>query len=141
MRDSKSFTRGWLLPILILWSLVFLAFADCAPLNTPAYRLDAQKAKAQLGCASLEQAISEYIQHEANTTHELPAHLNDLLKPPFGSKPFLERGDSELIDPWGNPYQMDRARKPNGAKFVLVKTTAPDGTPISQFGIGPNATP
>ena len=102
---------------------------------------DAKSARAQLGCKSLETAIEAYIQDKANPKHEFPNTPNDLFEPPFGGPSFLRNGRADLIDPWGKPYEFERARWSDGTEYILVKTTAPDGTPISQFGVGPNSKP
>ena len=97
--------------------------------------------KAQQGCKHLDQAIEQYIGHPANPRHELPDSLDDLDHPPWGGPSLHPLGDTSRPDPWGKPYQMESATKSNGDKYIIVKTTAPDGTPISQFGIGPGAKP
>jgi hypothetical protein len=102
---------------------------------------DTKTSKAQLGCMSIAVAIEAYIDNEANKTHEPPTALRDLVEPPFGGPSFLRNGEADLIDPWGKPYEMERVRRSDGTEYILVKTTAPDGTPISQHGIGPNARP
>jgi hypothetical protein len=98
-------------------------------------------ARAQLGCKSLETAIEAYIQHKDNPKQEFPNTLNDLVEPPFGGSSFLRNGRADTIDPWGKPYEFERARWSDGTEYILVKTTTPDGTPISQFGIGKNSRP
>ena len=141
MPDSKSSTPRWLLTVLAVWALVFVAFVDCAPLGRRDYIEDAKKSKAQLGCKSLANVIDAYISHEANTKHDPPAALRDLVHPPFGGSSFLRDGDKDLLDPWGKPYEMERFRRSDGSDNILVKTTALDSTPITQFGIGPSARP
>src|SRR5437773_2571377 len=122
MRDSKPANRGWGLPVLLVVGfLVFIAFADVAPLRTQSYLLEAQKSKAQLGCMSLATASQKYVESEANAKHELPNILRDLIQPPFGGPPFLGDGEADLIDPWGKPYELERAKKPNGDEYILVK--------------------
>ncbi len=136
MSDSNSATREWLLPTVVLLSLVFCIFANVAPLNTRNQLREAQKIKAQLGCVTLDKAIQKYTKNEANTKHELPNTLRDLVDPPIGSGSFLENEGRDLIDPWDKPYQMERARRSDGTEYILVKTTAPNGTLITQYGIG-----
>jgi hypothetical protein len=102
---------------------------------------NARQSRAQLGCKFVEQAIEAYTEHEDNLKHEFPATLDALVHPPWGGSSFLKYGASDLIDPWGKPYEMERVRLPDGTEFILVKATDPDGTPISQFGIGTNARP
>jgi general secretion pathway protein G len=100
-----------------------------------------RKACSHLGCRSVAMAVEAYIHNEANKNHEFPRTLDDLIHPPFGGPPFLRNGNEDLLDCWGKPYEMERVRKADGTEYVLVKTTAPDGTSISQFGIGPSAQP
>ena len=69
-----------------------------------------------------------------------PPTLNDLLT--TGGEPrYLRRGAADLYDPWGKPYQLQIRERPDGTVAILVTTTAPDGTPINQHGIGPDAVP
>lgn len=99
---------------------------------------NARQSKAQLGCASIATAIEQYINSEANTKQEWPTALHDLLQPPFGGPSFLRNGVADLLDPWGQLYQFEFRRRTDGTEYLLVKTADPhDGTPISQFGIGP----
>ena len=97
---------------------------------------DTKTHSAQLGCTSLATAIDAYTQHKDNKQHELPMVLRDLVEPPFGGPSFLRNGETDLLDPWGKPCEMERRQFQDGREYILVKTTAPDGTPISQFGIG-----
>jgi hypothetical protein len=81
-------------------------------------------------------AVAEYTKHPDNPKHELPTKLEDLLRPLFGGPSLLPNGSADLIDPWGKPYQSERARRSNGTEYLLIKTTTLNGRPISQFGIG-----
>src|SRR5687768_11782014 len=74
----------------------------------PMRSYDVKPAKAQLGCKSLAMAIEKYVENEANTKHEFPTTLHDLVEPPFGGPSFLRHGEEELLDPWGKPYEMER---------------------------------
>ena len=53
----------------------------------------------------------------------------------------LEMWQADTFDPWGHQYQFQQASRSDGTMYILVTTTAPDQTQISQFGIGPNARP
>ena len=97
---------------------------------------DPMKVKAQLACRSISFATEAYANNPANPENELPNTLDDLVQPPFGGTSFLRNGAAELLDPWGKRYQMRRDTRADGTEYALVTTTAPDGTPISQFGIG-----
>ena len=68
--------------------------------------------------------------------------LHDLVQPRRGGPSYLQNGDADTIDPWGKPIQFQIQVDPDDRLIsVFVSTTAPDGTPISQHGIGPNAAP
>lgn len=121
--------------------LALLVGCSVWALSTSSPGANGKQGRAQLACKDLETAIEAYIQHPANTKHEFPTTLNDLFEPPFGGRPFLRNGRDDLIDPWGKPYEMERVKRSDGTEYALVKTTAPDGTPISQHGIGENAKP
>jgi hypothetical protein len=95
-----------------------------------------RKAWTQLHLRSLATKVEAYVMCEANKKHEFPSRPNDLVKPPFSGTSFLHDGERELIDLWGKPFQFERRRSADGTEYILIWTTAPDGTPISQFGIG-----
>jgi general secretion pathway protein G len=100
-------------------------------------QVPAEFSKAQLGCYSIAAATEKYIENKDNTKHEPPRTLEDLVEPPFGGPSFLRNGRADLVDPWGAPYQMERRQYKDGTDYFFIWTTAPNGTPISQFGIGP----
>jgi hypothetical protein len=108
--------------------------------NRPTGSGDPKKDQAEAACKALASACESYTDHPANRQHKPPASLDDLLKPPFGGPSFLQNGE-DLTDPWGRPFQMERVTLRDGKVFMMIKTTAPDATPISQFGIGKNASP
>jgi hypothetical protein len=41
------------------------------------------------------------------------------------------------MTPWGQQFTLEPKQKSDGSMYMLVFTTAPDGTPVSNFGIGP----
>ncbi len=135
--------RSFFRDLLLVGCSGFALLLGCAVwsiLTTPR-GMNAKETKAQLGCVVVDKAIREYIRHKSNPKEELPNTLQDLVQPPFGGPSLLEGGQADLIDPWGQPFQMERAKRRDGSEFIIVKTTAPDGTPISQFGVGPNSVP
>jgi hypothetical protein len=117
----------------LLVALVFCG-VPCAWLH----HLGAEQRKAwtHLHLRSLATAVEAYAACESNKTHELPSSLNDLVNPPFGGTSFLRHGERELIDLWGKPFQYERRLTAGGKESVLIWTTTPGGTPISQYGIG-----
>jgi hypothetical protein len=103
---------------------------------TTRYLEDARKNRAQLQCKSLETAVEAY-RANPQSGNQYPQQLQELLSPPFGGTSFLKNGQDDLVDPWGNPYQIQLIEGQDGAQLPLVFTRAPDNTPISQFGAGP----
>src|SRR5262249_56051508 len=66
-----------------------------------------------------------------------PDGLQQLVSPPWGGTSFLKDPQNDLVDPWGNNYQIQMITGNDGAETPVVFTRAPDGTPISNYGIGP----
>lgn len=103
--------------------------------------LNEKKRRAQAGCVMLYKAVSAYSisSRSPGTADEeiWPRSLSDLVSTPATS--FLLNGLDDLIDPWGQQYRYESTPQPNGERTVLVSTTAPDGTLISQHGIGREA--
>jgi hypothetical protein len=126
------------LTLVVLIALGVLAVTLAVDMTGLSYKGgdDTKTAKAQLGCKWLAQAIEAYRTAEANTRHEPPTTLHDLVHPPFGGSTFLKNGADDLRDPWGNEFQMERRQHADGEEYILVYTTAPDGTPVSQYGVG-----
>ncbi len=98
--------------------------------------LEAQKRAATKGCLLIAQAIDAYTTNPANDRQEPPTALADLVRPAFGGRSFLRNNESDLKDPWGKPYAAERRIHADGTEYAFVTTEAPDGTPISQFGMG-----
>src|SRR6266542_6714620 len=61
-----------------------------------------------------------YREHKANPERgKYPTTLALLADPPFtDKKQFLDRGEQDLIDPWGNPYCCAIVKNPNGEEEV-----------------------
>ena len=145
-RSSVRRSAFTLLEVLVVVAILVI-LATVATIATTRYIEDAKKSKAQLGCKSLEQAIEAYMQSPQNPGRDLtddqkmPQSISDLYQVPFGGPSFLRNGAQDTLDPWGKPYQFQTQARSDGTTYILVHTTAPDGTQISQFGIGPNAIP
>lgn len=103
-----------------------------------------EREKAYRGCKALETALKAYIHCPQNPgvdeEDKMPQAPIDLVHVPYGGPSLLANGKEDITDPWGKPYKFER-RTTDGHVFVLISTTAPDGTMISQFGIGRNARP
>ena len=140
-RRRSAFT---LLEVLVVVAILVI-LATVATVATTRYIEEAKKNKAQLGCVTIDKAIKSYHTSTSNpgvTDEErLPNGPMDLIQP-FGSpSSFLEGGRNDLLDPWGKEYQFERRNRPDGSAYIVVFTVAPDGTRISQYGVGPNSEP
>lgn len=136
MNRRAAFT---LLEVLVVVAILVI-LAGVGVVATTRYIEDARKAKAQMGCKGIEQACQLYKDNAANPTNDYPQSLQDLLAPSFGGTGYLKNGQADMLDPWGQQYQIQFIASPSdptGTSLMpLVHTTAPDGTPISQYGIG-----
>ena len=103
------------------------------------YMEDAKKTQAQLQCKTIAEACQAYYMN-AQSQGNYPQDLNELILPfggTGGTQSFLKDGQKDLLDPWGRQYQYNpNVQGPDGTIRVLVYCTAPDGTPISQHGVG-----
>jgi general secretion pathway protein G len=136
-RRRSAFT---LLEVLVVVAILVI-LATVATIATTRYIEEARKSKAQLGCKSIETAIEAYQTSASNPgltdQDRMPQDISQLSNVPFGCPSFLKDGQSNTIDPWGKPYQFEPRQRADGTSYIFVHTTAQDGTPISQYGIGP----
>ena len=145
-RPSRRRSAFTLLEVLVVVAILVI-LATVATIATTRYIEDAKKSKAQLGCQSIATAIEAYMQspqnpgRDLNDDQKMPQGIQELYQPSFGGPSFLRNGQQDTLDPWGKPYQFQPQTRADGTTYILVHTTAQDQTPISQFGIGPNATP
>lgn len=133
--------RGFTLLEVLVVVAILVILAGIAVVAVPRYIEDGKRTAAMAGCQNLAKAIEAYMNNPANPGNAMPQQLSDLIQPPFGGPSYLRNGEADTIDPWGKPYQIQPAQRADGTVYPLVTTTAADGTPISQFGIGPAATP
>jgi general secretion pathway protein G len=135
-RRRSAFT---LLEVLVVVAILVI-LASVATIATQRYMEEAKKSKAHLGCQSIAQAIEAYTHSAQNPgivdEEKLPQDASNLYNVPFGGASFLRNGEADTYDPWGKQYQFQRHVRQDGTMYLLVYTTAPDGTPISQHGIG-----
>lgn len=124
-----------LLEVLVVVAILVI-LAGVGVVATTRYLEDARKSKAQLGCKGLATAVESYYLNP-QSGNQYPTTLQELLSPPFGGTSLLKNGQEDLVDPWGKQYQFQFIQGQDGAQMPLVYTTAPDGTPISQYGAGP----
>lgn len=116
-----------------------------APVQPPAPAGDQdkeKKEKAQTQCMKLSDAIEAYMESPQNPARDLtddqkmPQNIADLYHVPFGGPSFLRNGKADTLDPWGKPFELKMGQRKDGTIFLFVHTHAPDGTPITQFGVG-----
>ena len=99
-----------------------------------------RKAQARRDCEAISRAVTAYMQNPANPGNDPPGGLQDLLEPPFGGRGFLKNGQGDLIDPWGQPYQLRVGKLADGKPAYIVYTRSrADGGPVSQYGVGPES--
>ena len=139
-RPSTRRSAFTLLEVLVVVAILVI-LATVATVATTRYIEEARKSKAQLGCTSLSQAIEAYQMSSSNPgvndADRLPQDPMNLVTPSFGGTSFLKNGESDILDPWGKRYSFEPKTRPDGTVYIWVHTTSPDGTQISQFGIGP----
>ncbi len=133
-----------LLEVLVVVAILVI-LATVATIATTSYLEGAKKTKAQLGCETINKAIKAYQMDPRNPGQtdedKLPSGQQDLIRPFGSNSSFLEGSGNDLNDPWGNEYKFERRTRADQTVFIVVRTTAPDGTPITQYGQGPNAEP
>jgi hypothetical protein len=86
------------------------------------FRLQTQKARACAQCRVIARAIEEYDSGSGLRSpglsdmerEKLPDSLSYLLRPPHGPS-LLMNGEADLIDPWGQPFQLQFRERPDGS--------------------------
>jgi general secretion pathway protein G len=145
IRRKPAARSGFTLLEVLVVVAILVILAGVATVATTRYLEDAKKTRAQLGCKGIAQAIETYQNNPQNpglTDEErMPQDPSQLVNVPFGGPSFLRNGEADLLDPWGKPYQFEPRTRQDGTTYIIVLTVAPDGTQISQHGIGPNAIP
>jgi general secretion pathway protein G len=145
VRRKPARRSGFTLMEVLVVVAILVMLATVATIATSRYLEDAKKARAQLGCTGLAQAIEAYTTNPQNPglsdQDKLPQSPQSLVQPPFGGQSFLRNGSADTYDPWGKQYSFQQQSRSDGTTYILVTTAAPDGTQISQFGIGQNAQP
>jgi hypothetical protein len=123
-----------------------LALGACSA-SLREFRLQAQKVRAHDQCRLLERAADEYLTSPyspgltGKPEWEPPLDSLGRLVHPTRRPSRLPNGEADLIDPWGQPIQLQFRERSDGTHYPYFTTTAPDGTPISQFGIGEASAP
>lgn len=132
---------GFTLMEVLVVVAILVILAGVAIIAVPQQIDNARKNRAQLACQSLSQLGEQYKINPANTDGRYPQNAHELLQPHFGG-PAMLKGSQDAVSPWpGREYIFTEKDKGDGTTYLLVYVTAPDGTDVSQYGIGPNAQP
>lgn len=118
----------------LLSGVVLLLLALCVLLPKPL--IHSKKEFACGGCGTLAKSCDAFQQSALNPNGSPPRTLGELHRPPWGGGTFLPDGEHNLRDPWGNPYLMQPRTRADGLPYLLIVSIAPDGTLISQCGVG-----
>jgi general secretion pathway protein G len=129
-----------LMEVLIVVAIIVI-LAGGAIIAVPRILEDVKKSRAHTSAVNLAKMCEAYKINPANPTGDYPSSPQELLQPPFGGASYLTNGMEDLNTPWGQQFSLEPQQKPDGTLYMLVHTTAPDGTPVSNFGIGPKAKP
>jgi general secretion pathway protein G len=132
-----------LLEVLVVVAILVI-LASVGIVATTKYLDDARKSKAQLQCQTLAEACEAYYLNPMSGGN-YPSQISDLIQPfgGQGGQSYLKNGQQDLVSPWGPNQQfvLQTYQNSDGSSRPLVMITAPDGTQISQFGIGPMSQP
>jgi general secretion pathway protein G len=142
LQAARGTTRraGFTLMEVLVVVAILVILASVAIIAVPRYIDDARKNQALLRAQSLAQACESYNINPAND-NGYPQSLNELLTPPFGGPSFLKNGVKDLQTPWNQPFNYEQRPRQDQTVVPYISTNAPDGTLISNFGIGDKATP
>lgn len=137
-RNAKRRSAFTLIEVLVVVAILVI-LATIAAVYVPKQLMEAKKGTAVTGAATIAKAIDAYAISSSNPgvsdEEKLPQSPDNLVNPGWSTS-FLPDGQQSLLDPWGKPYTFQNANKDDGSPYILVVTTAPDGTKISQHGAG-----
>jgi prepilin-type N-terminal cleavage/methylation domain-containing protein len=111
-----------LMEVLVV-AVILVIMAGTASIFIFRYIEDAKKDRAQMDCIALKKAMETAATDAIKRGREQPQSLQDGL-------PWIEGGQSALMDPWNKPYQF-QWMDVNGKTQAVVSTTDPDGQPIT----------
>jgi general secretion pathway protein G len=138
-RTSRRVARraGFTLLEVLVVVAILVILATVATIATTRYLESAKKSKAQLQAKTIATAVEAYMTDPQNPLNTPPNSLEDLVQSGDGGTSFLKNGQQDLYDPWNQMYQVAPIVGLDGSTVYLIYTRAPDHTPISQFGVGP----
>lgn len=132
-RQRAARRAGFTLLEVLVVVAILVILAGVGVVATTRYLENARKSQAQLACKGLASACDTYYL-DARSGGNYPDQLGQLIE-----FPGLKNGQQDLVSPWNTPYQMRVVQSPDGSQqpAILVYVIAPDGTAVSQHGIGP----
>ena len=128
-RRREAFT---LLEVLVVVAIIVI-LATVSSIYIFRYLEDAKVDTARQNMQNLEKACKTYILKSGG---HAPPTLGELLQPSDGGRPFIDGGQSALIDPWGKPFQYNGGNV-NGAGDpdpVVFTTNPSNNQPIYALG-------
>jgi hypothetical protein len=101
----------WVVPVVFLLPLAVISVLLLSAKESDRNQMSHE---AIAHCRATLLACEAYYQHPGSGK-KYPSSLTDLVEPPFGGPSFLRTGQTDLIDPWRNPY-----------RYAVVKTASGD---------------
>jgi general secretion pathway protein G len=141
LRRSPAHRSAFTLMEVLIVVAIIVILAGGAIIAVPRILEDVKKSRAHTSAVNISKMCEAYKINPANPTGEYPQSAQDLISPGFGGSSYLQNGPEDLNTPWGQQFQIEPRQKSDGSIYMLVHTTAPDGTPVSNYGIGPKAIP
>jgi general secretion pathway protein G len=126
LRKNASRRSAFTLLEVLVVVAILVILAGTAVIYIPQYLEDSKISKAQLECDAWEKAVSTYYtKNQGNYPTSLPE-----------VKGYIEDGQSKLIDPWGQQYQLGETASADGSQQVAyVYTKYPKGGTITKKGL------
>jgi general secretion pathway protein G len=119
LRRRDAFT---LLEVLVVVAIIVI-LATVSSIYVFRYLDDAKQDTARQNMAALEKACKAYILKSGGNA---PPSLTELIQPSDGGRPFIDGGQSALMDPWNQPYQYNGANvNASGDPDPIVSTKNP----------------
>lgn len=128
-----------LLEVLVVVAILVI-LAGVATVATTKYLEDARKNSAVLQCKTIANACESFML-DPNSGGNYPQSVQELISPHWGGGSFLKDPQKDSVDPWGKTFILEPKilDGSNSNLTMVVRTTARDGTPISNFGTGQNS--
>lgn len=123
-RTRAGFT---LLEVLVVVAIIVI-LASVATFATVSFLKDAKVDQATLQAQNIQKAAMSY-QIKAGFWPE-SLQVLAFRDPTTGVGPFLEGGDSAIVDPWQQPYQFEVMEDSAGLERFVVFTYGPEGQRI-----------